>query len=347
MRRLFHIIALTVSLIAYPADAQDRQVYSLPQGAHPHDVAPAPDGDIWYTAQNQGALGILDPKTGEVRQLPLGEGSSPHGVIQGPDGAAWITDSGLNAIVRFDPATEEIKAWPLPQEAGDANLNTAAFDGDGVLWFTGQRGIYGRLDARTGERLWHFQTTPHDLWDRDNNAAPLLTTIRQNGREIDVVAQAGKTGFLYVFDRVTGEPIWPIEDRPVEPGDMPGEYYHPTQPFPTAPPPFVPQRFTLDDVNPYDNVTPEARAQFMERLQIALRGADHIDMYSPINFDWTLHIPGANGGALFGSTTAEPNTGMVYVIGQNNPTFMRLYPPEERRRSVGAGGGGVVAAFAE
>ncbi len=199
------------------------------------------------------------------------------------------------------------------------------------------------LDARTGRRLWHFQNIHHDLWDLDNNAAPMLTTIRKDGREIDIVAMAGKTGFLYVFERETGEPIWPIEERPVPPGDMPGEYYHPTQPFPTAPPPFIPQRFTADDINPYDNVTPEERAQAMERLQIALRGADHIDMFSPINLDWTLHIPGANGGALFGTTTAEPNTGMVYVVGQNNPSFMRLYPPrteEEAAAQRGGGGGG-------
>jgi len=196
------------------------------------------------------------------------------------------------------------------------------------------------LDARTGERLWHFQTIHHDLWDLDLSAAPMLTTIRQNGRDIDIVAQAGKTGFLYVFDRVTGEPIWPIEERPVPPGDMPGEYYHPTQPFPTAPEPFIPQRFTLDDVTPYDNVSQEARDQFMERWEVARRGADHIDMFSPINFNWTLHIPGANGGALFGTTTAEPNTGMVYVVGQHNPTFMRLYEPGDMGGAGGGGGGG-------
>jgi virginiamycin B lyase len=87
----------------------------------------------------------------EVKQIPLGEGSRPHGVIEGPDGAAWITDSGLNAIVRVDPTTEEVKTFPLPEDRPDANLNTAAFDGDGILWFTGQSGVYGRLDPETGE----------------------------------------------------------------------------------------------------------------------------------------------------------------------------------------------------
>src|SRR5262245_47870438 len=109
------------------------------------------------------------------------------------------------------------------------------------------------LDARTGKRLWHFQTTHHDLWDYDNTAAPQLTTIRKDGVARDVVALAGKTGFLYVFDRVTGEPIWPIEERPVPKGEMPGEGYWPTQPFPTNPPPFVKQLFTKDDISPYNN----------------------------------------------------------------------------------------------
>ena len=146
-------LAAFASVLALPAAAQEpiTQVYELPKGARVHDVAPAPDGTIWYTAQRQGALGILDPKTGQVRQVPLGEGSAPHGVIQGPDGAAWITDGGQNAIVRYDPKTEKIVVWKLPEEVGYANLNTGAFDGDGVHWFTGQNGIYGRLDPKTGK----------------------------------------------------------------------------------------------------------------------------------------------------------------------------------------------------
>jgi virginiamycin B lyase len=128
------------------------QKYPVPNGAHPHDVAPAPSGGIvWYTAQHQEALGILDPETGSTRHIHLGTGSRPHGVIVGPDGAPWITDGGLNAIVRVDPATEEVQVFPLPASSPNANLNTATFDGNGVLWFTGQNGIYGRLDPQVGE----------------------------------------------------------------------------------------------------------------------------------------------------------------------------------------------------
>jgi virginiamycin B lyase len=130
----------TVEIVEYP----------VPPGSRPHDVAPAPDGSVWYTAQGSGELGKLDPATGETRHIPLGPGSSPHGVIVGPDGAPWVTDSGLNAIVRVDPLTEEVHTFPLPENARHANLNTAAFDGEGILWFTGQNGYYGRLDPVTG-----------------------------------------------------------------------------------------------------------------------------------------------------------------------------------------------------
>jgi virginiamycin B lyase len=119
-----------------------------PGRARPHDVAPAADGGVWYTAQGSGELGHLDPKTGQTKHVDLGGGSAPHGVIVGPDGAPWITDGGLNAIVRVDPASSEVKRFPLPGH--DANLNTAAFDRAGTLWFTGQAGIYGKLDVQSG-----------------------------------------------------------------------------------------------------------------------------------------------------------------------------------------------------
>jgi virginiamycin B lyase len=124
--------------------------FPVPAGSHPHDVAPAPDGTVWYTAQLAGALGRLDPRTGKTTHIPLGDGSAPHGVIVGPDGAPWITDGGLNAIVRVDPGTLEVKRFPLPASSGYANLNTATFDRAGVLWFTGQSGIYGRLEPESG-----------------------------------------------------------------------------------------------------------------------------------------------------------------------------------------------------
>lgn len=133
------------------ANAAEATYYTLPVGAAPHDVAPAPDGTVWYTGQRQGYLGRIDPKTGQHEAVPLGPGSAPHGVIIGPDGAAWVTDGGQNAIVRVDPASQAVKVLPLPEEFPDANLNTATFDKAGKLWFTGQEGVYGRVDPATGK----------------------------------------------------------------------------------------------------------------------------------------------------------------------------------------------------
>jgi virginiamycin B lyase len=127
------------------------QEFTIPAGSRPHDVAPAPDRTVWYTSQGSGELGRLDPTTGETHNIVLGQGSAPHGVIIGPDAAPWITDGGLNAIVRVDPETEEIRLFPLPDGSGHANLNTGTFDQRGILWFTGQSGIYGRLDPATGK----------------------------------------------------------------------------------------------------------------------------------------------------------------------------------------------------
>ncbi len=155
--------------------------YPVPPGTHPHDVAPAADGGVWYTAQNVGALGHLDPATGETRHIPLGAGSAPHGVIVDDAGTPWITDGGLNAIVSVDPADDEVTVYPLPPERGDANLNTAVFDGDGVLWFTGQNGIYGRLDPATGAM---------EVFDAPRGAGPYGITATPTG-EVYYASLAG------------------------------------------------------------------------------------------------------------------------------------------------------------
>jgi virginiamycin B lyase len=144
------LLVLTFALAAATARAQPVvQEYSVPAGSHPHDVAPAADGGIWFTAQGAGYLGWLDPSTGDIRQIALGPRSAPHGVILGPDGAPWVTDGGQNAIVRVDPQTNEVRVFPLPGR--NANLNTAAFDRSGILWFTGQNGVYGRLDPSSAD----------------------------------------------------------------------------------------------------------------------------------------------------------------------------------------------------
>ena len=157
-----HPIATAIAVlfsgsVAVHAANVEIRAYDLPARSGPHDVAASaePGGPVWYTAQRAGALGKLDPGTGRVEHIELGAGSAPHGVIVGPDGAPWITDSGLNAIVRVDPRTHAVSTFPLPGERGYVNLNTAAFDVQGRLWFTGQNGVYGRLDPQDGAmKVW-------------------------------------------------------------------------------------------------------------------------------------------------------------------------------------------------
>lgn len=153
-----------------PAATLER--FPVPAGSAPHDVAPAPDGTVWYTAQAKAALGRLDPATGRTTEVALGQGSAPHGVITGPDGAAWVTDSGLNAVLRVDPATSEVKRFPLPPERKGAAVHTATFDRRGTLWFTGNAGVYGRLDPASGAM---------QVWDAPKGAGPYGITATPDG----------------------------------------------------------------------------------------------------------------------------------------------------------------------
>jgi virginiamycin B lyase len=146
--------AVLAPWLATPLAAQEPPMRSWPLGTPQrtgiHDLAPAPDGGIWFTAQASGHLGWFDPKSGRTELIPLGRGSSPHGVIPGPDQAAWITDGGLGAIVRVGWPDRAVRPFPLPAGSPYANLNTCTFDADGDLWFTGQSGVVGRLATRTG-----------------------------------------------------------------------------------------------------------------------------------------------------------------------------------------------------
>jgi virginiamycin B lyase len=153
MIQLGTMLVVAVALSATGSTAHSKmamQTFPVLAGAGPHDVYPAPDGAVWFTAQSAGKLGRLDPRTGKSDLIALGPDASPHGVIVGPDGAAWVTEGGQNAIARVDPTTLSVNLFPLPKERRNANLNTASFDLRGVLWFTGQNGIYGRLDTKTG-----------------------------------------------------------------------------------------------------------------------------------------------------------------------------------------------------
>ena len=196
-------------------------------------------------------------------------------------------------------------------------------------YFGGDRagaGLFGNsivaLDARTGKRLWHFQTVHHDLWDFDVAAAPQLVSVNHGGKNIDAVAIATKQGFLFAFNRVTGEPLWPIEERPVIASEIPGEKSWPTQPFPTVLPPFSRQKITVEDVNPY--LTDKEKEEWKKRIASAKSG-----LFYPLSDKYeTITMPGANGGAIFGNTAANPVKGIVYVANMDKPSVYRLKKEE-------------------
>ncbi len=175
------------------------------------------------------------------------------------------------------------------------------------------------LDAKTGKLLWYYQMIHHDIWDWDNVAAPQLATVKHNGKLVDIVAQAGKTGFLYVFDRVTGKPLWPIEERPVPQSDFPEEVTSPTQPFPTVVPPFARQTFTADDVNPYI-LTDSERADLKAKINAAKNGP----VFTPPGMGDTVQMPGNRGGANWASTSANPVKGYVYVAAYDAPALLHM-----------------------
>jgi quinoprotein glucose dehydrogenase len=194
------------------------------------------------------------------------------------------------------------------------------------------------LDARTGKRVWHFQTVHHDLWDYDLTAAPKLLTIRdpsQAGATVDIVALAGKTGYLYVFERRTGRPIWPIEEKPVPRSEVPGEISSPTQPIPTKPPPFARQTFRPEDVNPF---VPAAE---QERLKQAVRDSANAGVFTPSSHErYHIQLPGAWGGANWGSLAADPSSGSLFVRSLEMPSYRKMsIVNENNARPVTIAGG--------
>jgi quinoprotein glucose dehydrogenase len=189
------------------------------------------------------------------------------------------------------------------------------------------------LDARTGKYLWHFQTVHHDVWDYDPDAAPQLVTVKHDGKTVDAVALASKNSFLYVFDRVTGKPLWPIVERPVPQSDVPGEVTSKTQPFPTVVPPFGRQGMTVKDM--YDKfMTPEEKVWWTQRLSKARTG-----FYTPPGLIDTIQLPSVNGGALFFSTGADAAQGTVYVLSKDMPSIVKLVPAGE---STAENAGGLI-----
>ena len=227
--------------------------------------------------------------------------------------------------------TGNTNAWSImsaDQERGYVYLPIGTPTND---WYGGHRlgnNLFAEslvcLDAATGERVWHFQMVHHGLWDYDLPAAPTLVDITVDGRDIKAVAQISKQGFTYVFDRVTGEPVWPIEERPVAQSSVPGERSAPTQPFPTKPPAFDRQGLTVDDLIDF---TPELRAQAEEILS----RFEHGDLFHSPSEQGTIQMPGWGGGGSWYGAGFDPDTGYLYVPSRTLPNVVTLVKGEPER----------------
>jgi glucose dehydrogenase len=227
---------------------------------------------------------------------------------------AWKTVGGANVWSEF--SIDEARGIVYAPTAS-AKYNFYGGDRKGANLFADS---LLALDARTGKRLWHFQMVHHDIWDYDDPTAPKLLKVHHEGKAVDAVAQVSKQGFVWVFDRVSGAPLWAIEERAVPRSDMPGEETWPTQPFPTMPPPFARQKFTVEDLNPY--IEPQERAQFRDEIL----SARNEGLFTPPGSRPTVQMPGNNGGANWGGAAVDPTNGTLFVVSKDLPAILKLVP---------------------
>lgn len=205
-------------------------------------------------------------------------------------------------------------------------------------WYGGERpgnNLYGNsivcVDARTGRIVWYYQLIHHDIWDWDNPTAPILMDIVVDGEEIPAVAQVTKQAWVYTFNRVTGEPIWPIEERPVPPSDVPGEWTSPTQPFPTRPAAFDRQGFTENDVIDFTDELREEALEWLEGVRTGPIFTPPSLADDPDGTSGTISLPNAVGGANWEAASFDPETGMLYVGSFTSPWMLSLVPPDDDR----------------
>jgi quinoprotein glucose dehydrogenase len=285
------------------------------------------DGPM-YMAAPPGDVRAFDARTGEqrwiFRTIPR-PGEFGHDSWE--DGS-WEYTGNTNVWTMMS-ADEELGLVYLP-------IGTPTND-----WYGGHRlgdNLFAEsivaVEAATGRRVWHFQTVHHGVWDYDVPAAPNLVDIVVDGRPIKALAQVTKQGFVYVFDRVTGEPVWPIVERPVPTSAVPGERLSPTQPFPTRPPPFERQGVSRDELIDF---TPELRAE-AERL---IEPFEYGGLFHPPSLRGTINLPGWFGGANWWGAAIDPSTGMLFVPSHTSPIVVQLVEPDPERSDFRYVRGGV------
>ena len=290
-----------------PIDAS-RMTYSTP-------VAVAGDTVIVGSIIQDTEVTRREASPGHVRAYDVRTGALKWIFHTIPQGDEFGADTWQNESWRYAGHTNVWATMAVDTELGLVYLPTSTPSND---WYGGLRpgdNLFAEsivaVDIETGQRVWHFQAIHHGLWDWDFPTGPNLIDITVDGRRIPALAQVSKQGFTYVFDRATGEPVWPIEERPVPQGNVPGEWYSPTQPFPTKPPPFDRQGITIDDLIDF---TPELRE---EALAIVDRRARFGPIFSPPVLRGAekpfIQVPGTGGGANWQGAGVDPETGMLYV----------------------------------
>jgi quinoprotein glucose dehydrogenase len=303
-----------------------------------------------------GLYGSISPPTvindvivvgSSISDGPLFQDQLPPGHVRGYDARTgeqkWIfhtvpqqeqrgAETWENEAWRTAGATNVWTTMSADPETGYVYLPTSTPNND---WYGAHRlgdNLYAEslvcLDAATGEIVWHFQMVHHGLWDYDLPAAPNLLNIEVDGRQIKAVAQTSKQGFVYVFDRLTGEPVWPIEERPVPQSTVPGERSSPTQPFPTKPPPFESQGISDSTLIDF---TPELRQQALELI----RDIDYGPLFTPPSERGVIVFPGYSGGVTWTGAAVDPETGVMYIPSFSAPRFVRLRKPTEGESDFG------------